>query len=106
MEAEIYKNLLITIPTFFDFRFQKLNDFKDFKYDFRKSVRDLATVGDPLAEHPQSALQFQRVLQDPTLSVMHIQSVVLQITHSSLKNDTHVIIMGMHVLGYNKKKQI
>ena len=48
LEAEIYKNLLITVPTFFDFRFQKLKDFKDFKYDFRKSVQDLATVGDPL----------------------------------------------------------
>ena len=32
---------------FLDFRFRKSSDFIDFKYDFSRSVRDLATVGDP-----------------------------------------------------------
>ena len=32
---------------FLDFRFQKSSDFIDFKLDFSRSVRDLATVGDP-----------------------------------------------------------
>ena len=32
---------------FLDFRFQKSSDFIDFKYDFSRSVQDLATVGDP-----------------------------------------------------------
>ena len=32
---------------FLDFRFQDFSDFRDFKYDFKKSVQDLATLGDP-----------------------------------------------------------
>ena len=32
---------------FLDFRFRKSSDFIDFKEDFSRSVRDLATVGDP-----------------------------------------------------------
>ena len=43
VEAEFYKILLVNITSLLDFRFQ---DFK-ISQDFRRSVWDLATVGDP-----------------------------------------------------------
>ena len=63
---------------FLDFRFQKSSDFIDFKYDFSRSVRDLATVGDP-----SDTLTLEKVQKQTTKFILNDYEIAIKPDYSS-----------------------